>query len=120
MPTLRFEYTDNLKLKDKLQPFFKLIHDELVSLIKTDLGTCRSLVTAYSDYRVGDGSSENAFIQVTIHILPGRSEELRKKLGAVLFEKINTYFQEEITQLKTQVRVYVQETDLAHYHGLPL
>ena len=120
MPTLRLEYTDNLKIQNKLQLFFKIIHAELVNLIKTDLDTCRSLVTAYSDYCVGNGSPENAFIQITIHILPGRSEELRKKLGAALFEKLNTYFHEEIARLKTQVRVYVQETDLAHYHGLPL
>ena len=118
MPTTRIEYTDNLKIEHKLKPFFEMLHPELVKMIKTDLATCRSLATAYSQYLVGDGSSHNAFLQLTIHILPGRSEALRQELGVFLLEKVKAHFHEALSSLNTQVRVYVQETDLLHYHGL--
>ncbi len=118
MPTIHFEYTTNLKIVEKIKPFLLEVHHLLVEMIKTDLPTCRSLVAPYSDYVVGNGNDNNAFIQLTIKILPGRSEELKKQTGKALFDKIKKIFANEINRLNTEVRVYLQETDIEHYHGL--
>lgn len=118
MPTIHFEYTDNLKIADGLKPFLNEVHNLLVQIIKTDLPTCRSLIACFDDYVVGDGNPDNAFIQLTIKMLPGRSSDVKRKLGNMLFERIQTTFEKEITRLKTQVRVYLQDTDIEHYYGL--
>jgi 5-carboxymethyl-2-hydroxymuconate isomerase len=118
MPTIHFEYTNNLKISEKIKPFLLEVHHLFVEMIKTDLPTCRSLVTPYADYVVGNGDSNNAFIQLTIKILPGRSDELKKQTGKALFDKIKATFSDEINRLNTEVRVYLQETDVEHYHGL--
>jgi len=118
MPTIHFEYTDNLKIADGLKPFLKEVHHLLVETIKTDLPTCRSLIARFDDYVVGDGNPDNAFIQLTIKMLPGRSNDIKHKLGNILLGKIQKTFEEEINRLTTQVRVYLQDTDIEHYYGL--
>ena len=118
MPTLHFRFTDNLKINDDIKPFLQEAHHLLVDTIKTDLPTCRSLISAYTDYVVGDGSAENAFIQLTIKMLPGRDDNLKHSLGNMLLEKIQITFASEINRLKTQIRVYLQETDIKYYYGL--
>ncbi len=118
MPTINFEYTDNLKITNELKSFLQEVHYLLVDTIKTDLPTCRSLISPYTDYVVGDGNAKNAFIQLTIKMLPGRSEDLKHSLGNTLLEKIQTTFAPEINRLNTQIRVYLQDTDIDHYYGL--
>ena len=118
MPTIHFEYTDNLNLSDKIKPFLTSIHKTLVDIIHTDLATCRSLIVPHTSYVVGDGNANNAFLQLTIKILPGRSADLKKQLGAILFEKIQNTFSSEIAAQNTQCRVYVQETNIDYYFGL--
>ena len=118
MPTIHFEYTDNLKIADWLKLFLQEVHSLLVQTIKTDLATCRSLIVCHNDYVVGDGNSNNAFIQLTIKMLPGRDDDIKHKLGNLIFEKIQKTFEKEISGLTTQVRVYLQDTDIAHYYGL--
>jgi len=118
MPTLRFEYTDNLNIAHKLKSCFQEIHYILVDLIKTDLVTCRSLITCYQNYVAGDGNDKNAFMQLTITLLPGRTDALKQELGNTLFEKISQTFSEEISQCRTEIRVYIQEAVTGHYFGL--
>ena len=118
MPTIHFEFTDNLKIKNEAKEFLQSVHHMLVDTIKTDLPTCRSLIHSYSDFVVGDGDTNNAFIQLTIKMLPGRDNSVKHSLGNRLFEKIQTTFKTEINRLKTQVRVYLQDTDIEHYYGL--
>ncbi|OGT38671.1 MAG: hypothetical protein A3F12_04600 [Gammaproteobacteria bacterium RIFCSPHIGHO2_12_FULL_38_14] len=118
MPTIHFEYTNNLKISGKIKSLLLEVHYLLVDMIKTDLPTCRSLITPYADYVVGDGNSNNAFIQFSIKILPGRSNELKKQTGKAIFNKINEALLNEIKEFRTDVRVYLQEVDIEHYHGL--
>lgn len=118
MPTIHFEYTENLKITHKIKPFLLDIHHFLVDTIKTDILTCRSLILPYNNYVIANGDDSNAFVQLTVKILPGRPEELKQQVGKLLLEKLKTTFAHEIDQLQTELRVYIQETDINHYHGL--
>jgi hypothetical protein len=51
-------------------------------------------------------------------MLPGRSDEVKDELGSLLYQKIRKDFAPQVDQLKTQVRVYLQDTDIKHYYGL--
>lgn len=118
MPILNFEYTDNLKIDSEIKSFLLQTHDILVREIKTDLRTCRSTISKFSDYVIGDGNSHNAYIILRIQMLPGRTNEIKNRAGKILLEKIYHDFSEEIKKYDTQVRVYLTETDKQHYYGL--
>lgn len=118
MPILNFEYTDNLKIDSKIKSFVLEVHDILVQEIKTDLRTCRSAIAKISDYIIGDGNHNNAYIILRIQMLPGRTDEIKNKIGKILIEKIHHNFSDEIKNHDTQVRVYLTETDKQHYYGL--
>lgn len=118
MPTAHFEYTNNLNLSSKLPTTLKKIHELLVEIIKTDLHTCRSLITPYTDFFVGDGHVDNAFIQLTVSMLPGRTDVIKHKLGSSLYSLITETFAAEIAHTNTEIRVYLKETDIQHYYGL--
>ena len=118
MPRITFEYTENLEIQDKIDAFIKEVHEDLVRIIQTDLFTCRTTTHRHKNYLIGDGDIKNAFIQLSIKILPGRTDLVKNKLGTLLLDKINSRFSEEIQRLKTQVRIYLTEVDIAYYYGL--
>lgn len=118
MPVVHFEYTHNLTIDNQVNDFLKEVHITLVEIIKTDLLTCRSTIACHSDYLIGDGDSSNAFIQLSIRMLPGRSKETKDKLGAQLLTMIHQIFSKEITKYETQIRVHLTEVERDYYYGL--
>ena len=118
MPILNFEFTDNLKIDEKIKLFLLETHNILVQEIKTDLRTCRSSIAKISDYVIGDGNPNNAYIILRIQMLPGRTDDIKNRLGKILLEKIHNDFSSEIKKYDTQVRVSLTETDKKHYYGL--
>lgn len=117
MPTVRIQYTDNIQISDKLNNFAKNLHTTLVEIIKTDIHTCRTLFYPCKNYVVGDSSSNfDGFIQLEIDILPGRSPELRKKLGNILLNDLK--FLCSGCYISIDYRVVVKETDTEFYFGL--
>jgi 5-carboxymethyl-2-hydroxymuconate isomerase len=118
MPVVSLEYTNNLAIGAQVKPFLKEVHNILVEIIKTDLLTCRSTITCHEDYVIGDSDPRNAFIQLSIRMLPGRSKETKDELGHRLFTMIKQAFSKEIEKHTTQVRVYLTEVDRDYYYGL--
>ena len=118
MPIINFEYTDNLKIDSQINSFLLKTHNILVQEIKTDLHTCRSNIAKISNYIIGDGDSNNAYIILRIQMLPGRTDDIKNHTGKILLEKIYNDFSDEIQKYDTQVRVYLTETDKKHYYGL--
>lgn len=117
MPTIKIHYTNNINIDDKLELFTENTHQMLVDVIATDIDTCRTLVYPCSQYRVGSSNSEyNAFIQLDIAILQGRSVELRKKLGQILLNDLRKLCKDSSQAI--DFRVNVNETDTEFYFGL--
>lgn len=118
MPVINFDYTDNLNIKNKVKEFLPEIHLTLVELIQTSLYSCRSTTQEHHDYLIGNGDEKNAFIQLSIRILPGRTSEQKSVLGKTLLKKLKHFFSQEINDFNIQCRVYLTETDQPQYYGL--
>ncbi|WP_150467223.1 hypothetical protein [Francisella sp. SYW-9] len=117
MPTIKIYYTDNIQISDKLDKFSKSLHTTLVEIIKTDIHTCRTLIYPCKNYIVGDSSSNfDGFIQLEVDILPGRSTELRKKLGNILLGDLKLLCSD--CDISIDYRVTVRQTDTEFYFGL--
>lgn len=118
MPVLNFEYTSNIPIDHKVHDFLLETHHLLVREIKTDLPTCRSSICKITNFLIGDGHQDNAAISLTIRMLPGRSDEIKDRVGHLLLQNIKNYFADDISNLNMQIRVYLTETDKPHYYGL--
>ncbi|MED7789011.1 hypothetical protein [Francisella sp. 19X1-34] len=117
MPTTKIYYTDNIQISNKLDKFSKDLHLTLVETIKTDIHTCRTLIYPCKNYMVGDSYSNfDGFIQLEIDILPGRSPDLRKKLGNLLLKDLKLVCQD--CDVSIDYRVIIRETDTEFYFGL--
>lgn len=117
MPTVKIYYTDNIKISNKLDKFSKSLHTTLVEIIKTDIYTCRTLIYPCTNYTIGDESScFDAFIQLEISILPGRTAELRKKLGNIILSDLKNLCSH--CDISIDYRVIINETDTEFYFGL--
>jgi 5-carboxymethyl-2-hydroxymuconate isomerase len=119
MPVINFSYTNNLALESKIATFLPQLHQTLVTMVHTDLYSCRTTINKVANFYIGDGDQANAYIFLQINLLPGRSDALKDKLGKELYQQLNDFFASEIAECKTQVRVYLQEVDTQFYFGLP-
>jgi len=117
MPTIKIFHTDNIDISAKLDDFTKVTHTKLVEIIATDIHTCRTLVYPCSSYRVGLDSKYDAYIELDIAILPGRSPELRKKLGEILLKDLRELCNDN-NGVSIDFRVAVSDTDTEFYFGL--
>ena len=118
MPVVNFEYTNNLKIGNKINHFMNEVHETLVRIIKTDLYTCRSTITSHDKYFIGDGDNANAFIQLSVRMLPGRDKATKDKLGNELLTIMKKTFLGESEKLNTQTRIYLTEVERDYYYGL--
>ncbi len=118
MPTIKIFYTANINITNKLDDFTKATHTKLIDIIVTDIDTCRNLVYSCSDYRIGLDSKYDAYIQLEIVILPGRSPALRKKLGETLLHDLREICKGNEVSIDFRVAVSETETDSEFYFGL--
>lgn len=93
MPHIIIEYTNNINKDANIPVLLEKIHEVLIS--KSPLfptGGIRSRAIELQDYRVADGSEDDAFVHVTLKIGSGRTEEDKKATCDDLFEVIKEHF----------------------------
>lgn len=87
------EYTDNIKREADIPGLLKKINGVLIS--HSDLfpiGGIRSRAHELSDYRVADGTEDDAFVHAILKIGSGRSEEDKKRVCDEIFNTIKSHF----------------------------
>ena len=95
MPHFIIEYTSNIKNEANIAGLLKSINDVLIS--RNDIfpiGGIRSRAIELYDYRVADGSGDDAFVHATLKIGAGRSEADKRMVCDELFEVIKEHFKE--------------------------
>ncbi|WP_431822739.1 5-carboxymethyl-2-hydroxymuconate Delta-isomerase [Burkholderia sp. F1] len=95
MPHIVVEYTDNIRDDARIPALLKTINDTLIAQGDAfPIGGIRSRAIALSDYRVADGSEDDAFVHVTLKIGAGRSDAVKQAACDALFDAINAHFAE--------------------------
>ncbi|MCL2656237.1 MAG: 5-carboxymethyl-2-hydroxymuconate Delta-isomerase [Betaproteobacteria bacterium] len=93
MPHIIYEYTDNLKAEGKIPELLRKTNQILIAQGGVfPIGGIRSRAICLSDYCVADGTSDDAFVHVTMKIGAGRTSEEKQKAGDELFAMIKTHF----------------------------
>lgn len=93
MPHFIIEYTDNIKTEADISGLLEKTNDVLISRSNIfPIGGIRSRAIEIHDYRVADGSENDAFVHATLKIGAGRSEADKKATCDELFEVIKAHF----------------------------
>lgn len=107
MPQITLECTQNIVESD-FQSFFQHLHAFLTEKLPTQLTSCKSRVIRYDEYCIGDGHKDNAFLVLTIAILPGRTEELLKSVANAVEEQLKVYCAASFKQLNVSIAVMIK------------
>src|SRR5690625_7268411 len=93
MPHMTVEYTENIASEINTNDLLTKMNKSLVSHegLVTPQGI-RSRAIQLTDYLVGHGDRENAFVHVTLKIAPGRTEGAKKKVFDDLCQTIEEHF----------------------------
>ncbi len=113
MPHLTLEYSANIIDKPDFKNLFRDCHTALSATLPTDISGCKSRAIAHQDYYLGNGEATNAFIHVTLKIMPGRSREILDKVTQELLAIIERNFEKSIRELNLQITIEV--SDLGFY-----
>ncbi|MBS4171770.1 5-carboxymethyl-2-hydroxymuconate Delta-isomerase [Bacillus sp. FJAT-49736] len=95
MPHFILEYTGNLKPDADIPSLLEKINNVLISYDSIfPIGGIRSRAIELQDYRVADGTEDDAFVHAMLKIGAGRTEEVKRQVCDELFEVIKDHFQE--------------------------
>lgn len=107
MPQITLEYTHNILEKDLLSALHE-IHQIICETLKTELASCKSRLQRINDYLIGEGSPQNAFVHLTIALLPGRDEQLLQSTAEIILNKLKNIFHQSLQKLNLQITVGMQ------------
>jgi 5-carboxymethyl-2-hydroxymuconate isomerase len=112
MPHCIVEYTDNL-IEDGAIP--ELL-EKLAAKFRDSggvfpVGGLRVRAIRLTEYVLADGKGDDAFVNVTAKIGPGRPLEFRKTFFGEMFEILKDHFAEIWTSRGLALSLYVEEND---------
>lgn len=115
MPQLILEFSANILEKENIELLFQDLHSILSKTLPTDLDSCKSRLYFTDTYCVGNGQSNNAFIHITLKVMPGRSPDTLKTLGDSMMELLKNYFSESLKKLNLQVTLEIIELQKTYF-----
>lgn len=112
MPHLVIECSNKISNLINSNIIFPELHKYIVKNLPTDISTCKSRVIVYDNYYVAENNN-NEFINITLKILPGRSSEIKEKIGKYLLG----YFKEIANKnIDFNTSVSVEIADLSSFY----
>lgn len=112
MPHLTLEYSANV-IKPNFAELFQQCHTALANGLPTQVAHCKSRAIQCDTYYEGDGNPRNAFVHVTVLIMPGRTDQTVNAAGQKLIEILRSFFSESEKILNLQISLEIRE--LKHY-----
>ncbi len=119
MPHVILQFSKDVCDQRTAETFFEKAHEFLVKALPTQLSSCKSRALEHNVFCVGEGNPENAFIHLTLKVLPGRAPETLEKVSQGLLTLLTEHLKKEgMTHKKTGLSVEIQE--LSYYHKTSL
>src|SRR5882757_6563574 len=109
MPHLILEHSDNLVAPFDHRALFRELHATLEATGEFRLEQMKSRAVALDRSYVGAGGPENIFVHLRVYILSGRSQELRRRIGAELLDVMQRALAQSIAGRPSDLTVDVRE-----------
>ncbi|MCC2625272.1 MAG: 5-carboxymethyl-2-hydroxymuconate isomerase [Burkholderiales bacterium] len=90
MPHVVLRHSNNLSNCDFV-PLFKKLHELMVNSLGVKLTSCSSMVIPHTQYLIGDGDSNNAFIHLEIKVKPYIGKKSLDQTGERSLEMLKDY-----------------------------
>lgn len=119
MPNILLEYTSNVAEAIEFPELFAVIHEVLHQAAGIRLDNCKSRATKFDEFHIGDGHPSNAFVQLSIRFVEGRSNEIKTKVGNQCLAVLKQFYQQSVARLDLQVTVEIGDIHLAEYFKYP-
>ena len=111
MPHQTIEYSANLEAELDITELICVMHDTAANVEALPLGGLRTRAVAREYYRIADAHPDNTFINVVLRIAPGRSNEIKKDAGDILFETLTNYLESIYSHTPVAISLEIQELD---------
>ena len=111
MPHQIIEYSANLAERIDIEGLIVTLHEAAASIDVLPIGGLRTRAVARDIYRIADGHEDNAFINGTLRIAPGRSFEDRQAAGQLLFDTLCRYVAAAFDSSPLAISYEIQEID---------
>ena len=111
MPHQTIEYSANLEAELDITELIRVMHDTAANVEALPLGGLRTRAVAREYYRIADAHPDNTFINVVLRIAPGRSNEIKKDAGDILFETLTNYLKSIYSHTPVAISLEIQELD---------
>ena len=111
MPHQTIQYSANLEAELDITELIRVMHDTAANVEALPLGGLRTRAVAREYYRIADAHPDNTFINVVLRIAPGRSNEIKKDAGDVLFEALTNYLESIYSHAPVAISLEIQELD---------
>jgi 5-carboxymethyl-2-hydroxymuconate isomerase len=117
VPHLTLEYTSNLPAATASQELFAHLHQILAEVGGIRLGNCKSRAVALSNYYVGAGDPEEAFVHLDVRFLAGRPAEVKRAVGEALLAALRQAYASG--ELPVQITVEISDIPKENYFKFP-
>ena len=111
MPHQIIEYSANLDAEFAIDDLVRAMHDTAVKLDCLPTGGIRTRAARRDHFLVADGHPDNAFINVTLRIAAGRTQEEKKAAGEALFGTLQTFVDALYRRRPMALSLEIQEID---------
>lgn len=107
MPHCHFEYTDNIDDEPDWQDLFREIHAVLIATGEWHSAEIKSRAVKLTNYCVGNGHPDQAFVLLTVQILAGRSDSLKKSISESCLKVLVSHFPRMLEELQATITVQI-------------
>jgi 5-carboxymethyl-2-hydroxymuconate isomerase len=111
MPHFTIEYSSNLEDRVDFRELARVVHEAALSTGVFEVGAVRTRTEPRNVYVIADGHPDNAFVAVIARIAQGRSPEVRKHVGATVFDALCDYLAKVYESAPIGLSLEVQEID---------
>lgn len=119
MPHLTLEYSSNAGRPGSLPGLFAALHGVLAEIGGIRLENCKSRAYSASDFLVGYGQRQDAFVHLDIRFLEGRTDALKQAIGKHAVALLQDHFDPDRNRPELQLTVEVHDIARATYFKLP-
>ncbi|MFW9916725.1 MAG: 5-carboxymethyl-2-hydroxymuconate Delta-isomerase [Candidatus Thorarchaeota archaeon] len=119
MPQILLEYSANIKETIGFENLFADIHNVMSNTGGARKENCKSRLLRHSNYYIGDGKPQNAFVHLEVQWLEGRTIEVVSTLGEELLALLKKYYQGVIENYNLQITVHIKDIHRRHYFKHP-
>lgn len=118
MPHLIIEYSANLEPQLQLPQLIEALHNTAAVIEAFPLAGLRTRAERRDHFLIADGNAHNAFVHLTLRIAHGRSVEVRKAAGDLLFAALCRELQPLLERRPIAISFEISEIDpVLNYKG---